>query len=107
MTTDKHDFFFSPSPRALFKGDNRDDWTLPCANYEYAVAIWKQCCDPKSWPSDEKAADVYRHDLAKDCQKYLGYFNTFENFVLDGRLGMKVQTGLDSINWLAKKKGWA
>lgn len=93
-------------PRALFKGDNRDDWTLPCAHYELAVLAWKEGCDAKCWPSDEKAIDLYRQEKVKECEEYLEHVKTWESFVLDARVGMKVQTGVDSIAWLTRKKGW-
>ncbi|KAJ4390155.1 Mitochondrial outer membrane protein iml2 [Gnomoniopsis smithogilvyi] len=96
----------SEQDRMLFKGENRDDWTLPCAHYELAVIAWKESCDPSFWPTDVKEIDAFRQSKVRECEEYLEHVKTWEAFVLDARIGMKVKTGLDSISWLRKKKGW-
>lgn len=97
--------------RNLFKGDNRDDWTLPCAHYELAVLAWRECCNPATWPAsedgDEQDVDAYRREKVRECEEYLEHVKTWDGFVLDARVGMKVQTGIDTLSWLKKKKGWA
>lgn len=94
--------------RSLFKGDTKDDWTAPAANYELAVLAWKECCDPKCWPQAASQEDVeaYRRAKVAECDKYLENVRNWEAFVLDARVGMKVQTGSDTISWLKGKKGW-
>lgn len=92
--------------RALFKGDHRDDWTLPCAHYELAVIAWKESCDSACWPEDPTEVDVYRQTKVAETERYLEHVKTWDSFVLDARVGMKVQTGVDSISWLKRKKGW-
>lgn len=92
--------------RMLFKGDTKDDWTLPCAHYELAVIAWKESCDPSCYPKDVKEIDAFRQTKVKECEEYLEHVKTWDTFVLDARVGMKVKTGLDSIAWLRKKKGW-
>ncbi|KKY37570.1 putative mitochondrial outer membrane protein iml2 [Diaporthe ampelina] len=42
-----------------------------------------------------------------ESQEYLDHVKTWESFVLDARIGMRVQTGADSIAWLKRKKNWA
>ncbi|KAJ4419378.1 Mitochondrial outer membrane protein iml2 [Gnomoniopsis sp. IMI 355080] len=96
----------SEQDRMLFKGDNKEDWTLPCAHYELAVIAWKESCDPSCFPTDTKEVDVFRQSKVRECEEYLEHVKTWDTFVLDARIGMKVKTGLDSILWLRKKKGW-
>ncbi|KAK7721130.1 Mitochondrial outer membrane protein iml2 [Diaporthe eres] len=93
--------------RTLFKGTTRDDYTLPCAHYEMAALAWKEACDPKCWPAAADEADEYRRKKVAESQEYLDHVKTWESFVLDARIGMRVQTGADSIAWLKRKKNWA
>ncbi|PSS05164.1 NONE-like protein [Coniella lustricola] len=112
----------SKQDRALFKGEHTDDWTAPCAHYELAVLAWRECCDRACWPqttitaeagggpeseSEKTAIDTFRQDKLRQCGEYLDHVKTWETFVLDARVGMKVQTGFDTIAWLKGKKGWA
>lgn len=91
----------------LYKGEHRDDWTLPCAHYELAVLAWRESCDPSCWPADPKDVETYRRGRVRECEEYLEHVKTWETFMLDARVGMKVQTGIDSIAWLKRKKAWA
>lgn len=93
--------------RTLFTGATKDDYTLPCAHYEMAVTAWREACNPKCWPAEDEEVDQYRLKKVQECQKYLDHVKTWEAFVLDARIGMRVQTGLDSVAWLKKKKNWA
>lgn len=108
--------------RALFKGEHSDDWTAPCAHYELAVLAWRECCDPTCWPStdnettttdddsnkkDTTTIDTFRQEKLRQCGEYLDHVKNWETFVLDARVGMKVQTGFDTVAWLKEKKGWA
>lgn len=54
-----------------------------------------------------KEVEEYRRIKVKECEEYLEHVKTWESFVLDARVGMKVKTGVDSISWLKAKKGWA
>lgn len=102
--TNASNFFHN---RTLFKGDNRDDWAAPAAHYELAVLAWKESCDPQCWPTATKEVEAYRRAKVAECEKYLDQVRNWEAFVLDARVGMKVQTGLDTIAWFKGKKGWA
>ncbi|KAL1879866.1 Mitochondrial outer membrane protein iml2 [Diaporthe australafricana] len=93
--------------RTLFKGATRDDYTLPCAHYEMAAVAWKEACDPKCWPAAAEESDQYRRKKVAESLEYLDHVKTWESFVLDARIGMRVQTGTDSIAWLKRKKNWA
>ncbi|KAF3767209.1 hypothetical protein M406DRAFT_79659 [Cryphonectria parasitica EP155] len=99
----------SKQDRALFRGEFRDDWPAPCAHYELGVLAWKEGCDSKCWPqeADEQQIETFRRDRIKECEEYLEHVKTWEAFVLDARVGMKVQSGIDTIAWLKGKKGWA
>lgn len=92
--------------RTLFKGTTRDDYTLPCAHYEMAVVAWKEACDLKCWPAAAEESDDFRQKKVAESQEYLDHVKTWESFVLDARIGMRVQTGSDSIAWLRRKKNW-
>ncbi|KUI53677.1 Mitochondrial outer membrane protein IML2 [Cytospora mali] len=98
---------FLDQDRTQFKGATKDDYSLPCAHYEMAVVAWRQASDPKSWPAEAEEVDGYRLKKIEECQEYLDHVKTWEAFVLDARIGMRVQTGTDSIAWLKKKKNWA
>lgn len=93
--------------RAVFKGPTKDDYVLPGAHYEMSVLAWKQGCDRSTWPKDPAEVDAYRLKKVNESQSYLDIVKTWESFVLDARLGMRVQTGMDSLTWLKKKKHWA
>lgn len=101
-------FLADNDSRALFKGEKRDEWSLPCAHYEMGVIAWRECCDSKCWPDKEDGETVeeYRQAKVKECEEYLEHVKMWESFVLDARVGMKVKTGMDSISWLKAKKGW-
>ena len=77
---------------------------LPSAHYEMAANFWMEANDP---PLDASDKDTYRRDKTAECQSYLQQVAKWEAFVLDGRLGMRVQAGLNTTAWLKKKKGWA
>lgn len=90
----------------MFKGPTKDDYALPCAHYEMAVAAWREACDARTWPAEAEMVDEYRRRKVLECQEYLDHVRTWEAYVLDTRTGMRVQTGLDTISWLKRKKNW-
>ncbi|KAG5951935.1 hypothetical protein E4U53_001970 [Claviceps sorghi] len=91
--------------RSVFKGRQKDDYVLPVANYELAVVAWTQCCRPPQGLSDEEALQ-YRHAKTDECQRHLEKVKTWESFVLDARVGMRVQSGLETLGWFRRKMGW-
>lgn len=94
--------------RNIFKGPTRDDYTLPSAHYEMAAAAWRDACDSAKWPTaaEAEAVDAYRQQKSEECLAYLDKNAKWESYVLDGRFGMRIQAGIDSVKWLKAKKGW-
>ncbi|KHN94118.1 Outer membrane protein, IML2, mitochondrial/Tetratricopeptide repeat protein 39 [Metarhizium album ARSEF 1941] len=90
---------------SVFKGTHKDDYVLPVATYELAVIAWTQCCNPPAGTADEVAG--YRREKANQCQEHLEKVKAWETFVLDARVGMRVQSGLETLKWFKKKHGWA
>lgn len=81
-----------------------NDYVLPTAMYEMAAITWVECCNP---PSDmETDKFEYRRMKVEECQGYLETVKGWESFVLDARIGMRVQSGLETIGWLRHKMGW-
>jgi hypothetical protein len=107
--------------RALFKGPTKDDYVLPAAHYEMAVLAWFEACDPDCWPTSEVDADEadklkataegaheaavkeFRVKKAEEAQAWLDKVTKWETFVLDSRIGMRVQTGVDCLKWFRNK----
>ncbi|GAB0137760.1 hypothetical protein EsDP_00006014 [Epichloe bromicola] len=90
---------------SVFKGGHRDDYVLPVANYELAVIAWARCCSPPGGSPGEVAE--YRRARTDECEEYLGKVKAWESFVLDARVGMRVQSGLETLKWFRKRMGWA
>ncbi|OAA61806.1 Tetratricopeptide repeat protein 39 [Niveomyces insectorum RCEF 264] len=92
--------------RAIFKGPLKDDYLLAAATYEAAVILWTKACDPAWYPSNPGDVDAFRREKVEACQVYLDKVAKWETFVLDARIGMRLQTGLDTVRWLKKKENW-
>jgi hypothetical protein len=75
------------------------------ATYELGVIAWTQCCSPPAGSPGEVAA--YRREKANACQEQLEKVKGWETFVLDARVGMRVQSGLETLKWFKNKNGWA
>lgn len=94
--------------RQAFKGPTKDDYVLPAGNYELGALAWQEACEPPAelLLGDRQAVDEYRQRKTAECLEALDRVARWEGFVLDARIGMRVQTGIDSVQWLVKKKGW-
>ncbi|CAK7269379.1 Mitochondrial outer membrane protein iml2 [Sporothrix epigloea] len=92
--------------RAAFRGPNKNDYVLAAGHYEAGVILWLQASDPSYFPSGELSVDAYRHQKVNESLAQLERVANWETFVLDARIGMKLRTGLDTVQWLKKKKDW-
>ncbi|KAF7533552.1 hypothetical protein G7Z17_g13500 [Cylindrodendrum hubeiense] len=87
-----------------FKGPTRDDYVPPAANYEVASIAWVECCNPPEGTVEEIAA--YRRKKFDECQKQLDIVKVWEVYLLDARIGMRVQSGLETLAWFKKKMAY-
>ena len=95
--------------RTAFKGPLKDDYVQAAGHYEAAVILWMQATDPAYYSEGKDAAsiDTFRRTRVEESLAELDKVAKWETFVLDARIGMKLQTGLDTIKWLKGKKNWA
>ena len=80
----------------MFKGGHKDDYVLPAATYELGAIAWAECC--------RGGAD--RRQKLDECEAQLEKVKAWESFVLDARIGMRVQCGMETLRWFRKKMGW-
>ncbi|KAI5460537.1 hypothetical protein BGZ63DRAFT_425043 [Mariannaea sp. PMI_226] len=88
--------------RYAFKGPTRDDYVLPAGNYELGSIAWIECCNPPKDSTTEETA-AYRRAKFDECQKQLDICKVWEAYHLDARIGMRVQSGLETLAWFKKK----
>ncbi|KAK2031543.1 breast cancer protein [Colletotrichum zoysiae] len=103
--------------RAAFKGPTKDEYPMPMAHYEMAAVAWFEGCQPEKRapaadePTDAegqaKAVEDYRRRKTDECQEWLDKVVAWEAFVFDARLGMRVQSALETLKWFKKKNAWA
>ncbi|KAI1754004.1 breast cancer protein [Xylaria castorea] len=82
--------------KSAFKGSTKDDYIPPSAHYEMAVLAWVEG-QTKTPAETKKKVD--------DCQSWLDKVAGWEAYVLDGRIGMRVQTGMDTLRWYKREHG--
>lgn len=87
--------------RIVFKGPTKDDYVLAAGVYEKGAIAWSECCNPPEGTPEEVAA--YRRQKYDECVKQMDVAKVWEAFVLDTRIGMRVQSGIETLNWFAKK----
>ncbi|KAF5675805.1 mitochondrial outer membrane iml2 [Fusarium heterosporum] len=90
--------------RTVFKGPTKDDYVLPAAVYEKGAIAWFECCNPPQGTPEETA--VYRREKYNECVKQMDVAKVWEGFVLDTRIGMRVQSGIETLGWFSKKMGY-
>ncbi|KAI2472741.1 hypothetical protein F4781DRAFT_428157 [Annulohypoxylon bovei var. microspora] len=94
--------------KLAFRGGNKDDYPLPAAHYEMAALAWFEVQKPElRGPIDEEDEEDWLYEKVEECQSWLDKVAKWEAFVLDARIGMRVQTGMDTITWYKKEHGWA
>jgi hypothetical protein len=103
--------------RLAFKGPTKDDYAQPAATYEMAVLAWVEAENPKlrkqlssedakELEIGEKETKEWRRKKVEECEAWLDKVAKWEAFVLDARIGMRVQTGMDTLRWVKRENGW-
>ncbi|KAI8962927.1 hypothetical protein F5Y11DRAFT_356613 [Daldinia sp. FL1419] len=94
--------------RQAFRGPTKDDYALPAANYEMAVLAWVEVQKPELRRDDDKGDEKeWLREKTEECQAWLEKVANWGAFILDARIGMRVQTGMDTVSWYKKQNGWA
>ncbi|KAF2998325.1 Mitochondrial outer membrane protein iml2 [Neopestalotiopsis sp. 37M] len=100
--------------KTAFDGKIHDDWAQPAASYETAVLAWVELQNgnkgetPLSTNGDNaQDLDAWRRKKTEECQSWLDKCAGWGAYVLDARIGMRVQTGMDTIRWYKRTKGWS
>ncbi|KAI2780602.1 hypothetical protein F4815DRAFT_122697 [Daldinia loculata] len=94
--------------RLAFRGPTKDDYALPAANYEMAVLAWIEIQRPDVRRGDDKGdEEEWLREKTEECQAWLDKVANWGAFTLDARIGMRVQTGMDTVSWYKKQYGWA
>lgn len=88
---------------AVFKGTNKNDYVQAAATYELAAIAWDECGHPPEGVEDETA---YRKDKLKECEAALDKAKNWEAYNLDMRIGLRIQSGLETIRWFRRRMGW-
>ncbi|KAJ6785483.1 hypothetical protein PWT90_01193 [Aphanocladium album] len=89
----------------LFKGDHKEDYVVPAAIHEIAAIAWAECGQPPA-DLDAEEMEAYKKEKAKECEENLEKARMCESYVLDTRLGLRIQAGLSTLVWYRKKNGW-
>ncbi|CAG9950948.1 unnamed protein product [Clonostachys rosea f. rosea IK726] len=91
--------------KSVFKGPTKNDYVLPAATYELGAIAWEEsCADP---PAGESDVASYRRRKAEECEAQLTKVTAWEAFSLDFRIGLRVQSGMETLKWFKTKNGWA
>ncbi|KAI1453107.1 hypothetical protein F4805DRAFT_470320 [Annulohypoxylon moriforme] len=94
--------------KLAFRGVTKDDYALPAAHYEMAALAWIEVQKPElRGPIDEDGEEDWLYEKVEECQSWLDKVARWEAFVLDARIGMRVQTGMNTVMWFKKEHGWA
>lgn len=78
---------------------------LAAATYEIAATAWEECCHPPEGSSAEDRL-AYRKEKLEECEENLDKVKNWEAYLLDMRVGLKVQSGIETLKWFKNKMGW-
>ncbi|RDA83985.1 hypothetical protein CP532_6955 [Ophiocordyceps camponoti-leonardi (nom. inval.)] len=81
-----------------FKGTHKADYVLPATTCELSAITWDECC--RATTTEERRAKL------DECEAELRRADEWEAFSLEARLGMRIQAGRQTVEWLRKKMGW-
>lgn len=105
---------FTNSHRTAFDGKIHDDWAQPAAAYEMGVLAWMEVGQPglkrlttSSSSASKTDMDVWRRKKIGECQSWLDKCAGWGNYLLDARIGIRVQTGMDTLKWYKRTNGWS
>lgn len=85
--------------KALFKGQDKNDWVMPTAIYELATLEWMEC---------SAAEDVeVRKEKEEACRVLLNKAKAWEAYTLDARMGMRIQSSLETLDWFRRRMEWS
>ncbi|KAI2621837.1 hypothetical protein GGR54DRAFT_83598 [Hypoxylon sp. NC1633] len=94
--------------KLAFKGPTKDDYPPPAAHYEMAALAWVEVQKPElRRDANEGDEEDWLREKTEECQSWLDKVAKWEAFVLDARIGMRVQTGLDTLRWYKREHGWS
>ncbi|OTA99837.1 hypothetical protein M426DRAFT_16068 [Hypoxylon sp. CI-4A] len=94
--------------RLVFKGPTKDDYALPAAHYEMAVLAWVEVQQPEARKeANDGDEGEWLREKTEECQSWLDKVAKWEAYILDARIGMRVQTGMDTLRWYKRERGWA
>lgn len=78
---------------------------MPAALHEIAAIDWAECGQPSA-DLDAKETEAYQKKKLAECEENLEKARTWEAYVLDTRLGMRIHCADATLAWYRKKKGW-
>lgn len=55
---------------------------------------------------EKKDIDARQHKKTDECQMWLDKCAGWGSYILDARIGMRVQTGMDTLRWFKRDRGW-
>ncbi|KAH6646567.1 breast cancer protein [Truncatella angustata] len=100
--------------KSAFDGKIHDDWAQPAAAYEMGVLAWVEVEQPglrrpttSSRNANKTDIDVWRRKKTDECQNWLDKCAAWGSYILDARIGMRVQTGMDTLRWYKRTMGWS
>lgn len=77
---------------------------MPTAIYELATLAWAECCNPPE--GEAETIEKYRKDKFNECEELLNKAKAWESYGLDARIGMRIQSGLETLSWFKRKMKW-